>query len=220
MAFTFTTLKTAIQDYTQNTETTFTNNLIRFILNAEERVLKECQLDDFRKNVTGSATQSTKFLTKPTDFLSPFSLSVVNSSDNEFLQYKHTTFLQDYTPDPSTTGVPKYYGDWDENSFILAPTPDDDYTMELHYFYRPQSITAASDGTSWLGTNAELCLLYGSLVEAYTFMKGEADLLQVYNARFMESLQWLKHLGEAKQIHDEYRHDSILRVERDARPAQ
>ena len=220
MAFTFTTLKTAIQDYTQNTETTFTNNLIRFILNAEERVLKECQLDDFRKNVTGSATQSTKFLTKPTDFLSPFSLSVVNSSDNEFLQYKHTTFIQDYTPDPSTTGVPKYYGDWDENSFVLAPTPDDDYTMELHYFYRPQSITASSDGTSWLGTNAELCLLYGSLVEAYTFMKGEADLLQVYNARFMESLQWLKHLGEAKQIHDEYRHDSMLRVERDARPAQ
>ena len=211
MAFTFTTLKTAIQDYTQNTETTFTNNLIRFILNAEERVLKECQLDDFRKNVTGSATQSTKFLTKPTDLLSPFSLSVVNSSDNEFLQYKHTTFIQDYTPDPSTTGVPKYYGDWDENSFILAPTPDDDYTMELHYFYRPQSITASSDGTSWLGTNAELCLLYGSLVEAYTFMKGEADLLQLYNARFMESLQWLKNLGEGKQTRDQYRYDTLRR---------
>ncbi len=211
MAFTFTTLKTAIQDYTENTESTFVSQLSRFILNAEERILKECQLDDFRKNVTGSTTQSTKFLTKPTDFLSPFSLSVVNSSDNEFLQYKHTTFVQDYTPDPSTTGVPKYYGDWDENSFILAPTPDDDYTMELHYFYRPQSITAASDGTSWLGTNAELCLLYGSLVEAYTFMKGEADLLQLYNARFMDSLQWLKNLGEGKQTRDQYRYDTLRR---------
>jgi|TARA_R100000656_G_scaffold119709_1_gene93689 hypothetical protein len=211
MAFTFTTLKTAIQDYTENTESTFVSQLSRFILNAEERVLKECELDDFRKNVTGSATQSTKFLTKPTDFLSPFSLSVINNSANEFLKFKHITFVQDYTPDPSTTGTPKYYSDWDENSFVLAPTPDDDYTMELHYFYRPQSITAASDGTSWLGTNAELCLLYGSLVEAYTFMKGEADLLQLYNARFMESLQWLKNLGEGKQTRDQYRYDTLRR---------
>ena len=214
MAFTFTTLKTAIQDYTENTESTFVSQLSRFILNAEERILKECQLDDFRKNVTGSTTQSTKFLTKPTDFLSPFSLSVVNSSDNEFLQYKHTTFIQDYTPDPSTTGVPKYYGDWDENSFILAPTPDDDYTMELHYFYRPQSITASSDGTSWLGTNAELCLLYGSLMEAYTFMKGEAELLTLYNSRFQESIEWLKNLGEGKQSADQYRHDVLRKQSR------
>ena len=161
MAFTFTTLKTAIQDYTDNAESTFVSQLTRFILNAEERILKECQLEDFRKNVTGSATQSSKFLTKPTDFLAPFSLSALN------------------------------------------------YTMELHYFYRPQSITASSDGTSYLGTNAELCLLYGSLVEAYTFMKGEPDLLQLYNARYMESLQWLKNLGEAEQTHDQYRYDSI-----------
>ena len=166
MAFTFTTLKTAIQEYTDNTESTFTGQLSRFILNAEERILKECQLDDFRKNVSGTATQSTKFLTKPTDFLAPFSLSAVNSSNNEFLLYKQVTFLQDYTPNPATTGTPKYYADWDEDTFLLAPTPDSNYTMELHYFYRPQSITASSDGTSWLGTNAELALLYGSLVEA------------------------------------------------------
>ena len=189
MAFTFTTLKTAIQDYTDNTETTFVNQLPRFILNAEERILKECQLDDFRKNVSGTVTQSVKFLTKPTDFLAPFSLSVVNSSNNEFLLYKHVTFIQDYTPDPTTTGVPKYYGDWDEDSFIMAPTPDGNYVAELHYFYRPQSITASDDGTSWLGTNAELCLLYGSLVEAYTFMKGETELLTLYNSRFQESIR-------------------------------
>jgi len=209
MAFTFTTLKTAIQDYTDNTETTFVNQLPRFILNAEERILKECQLDDFRKNVSGTVTQSVKFLTKPTDFLAPFSLSVVNSSNNEFLLYKHVTFIQDYTPDPATTGVPRYYGDWDEDSFIMAPTPDGNYAAELHYFYRPQSITASDDGTSWLGTNAELCLLYGSLMEAYTFMKGETDLLTLYNSRFQESIQWLKNLGEGEQTQDQYRYDVV-----------
>ena len=212
MAFTFTTLKTAIQEYTDNTESTFTGQLSRFILNAEERILKECQLDDFRKNVSGTATQSTKFLTKPTDFLAPFSLSAVNSSNNEFLLYKQVTFLQDYTPNPATTGTPKYYADWDEDTFLLAPTPDSNYTLELHYFYRPQSITASSDGTSWLGTNAELALLYGSLVEAYTFMKGEPDLLSLYNNRFQESLQWLKNLGEAQQTRDEYRYDRVRRA--------
>ena len=212
MAFTFTTLKTAIQDYTDNTETTFVNQLPRFILNAEERILKECQLDDFRKNVSGTVTQSVKFLTKPTDFLAPFSLSVVNSSNNEFLLYKHVTFIQDYTPDPTTTGVPQYYGDWDENSFIMAPTPDGNYAAELHYFYRPQSITASDDGTSWLGTNAELCLLYGSLVEAYTFMKGETELLTLYNSRFQESIQWLKNLGEAEQTQDQYRYDVVRKA--------
>ena len=212
MAFTFTTLKTAIQEYTDNTESTFTGQLSRFILNAEERILKECQLDDFRKNVSGTATQSTKFLTKPTDFLAPFSLSAVNSSNNEFLLYKQVTFLQDYTPNPATTGTPKYYADWDEDTFLLAPTPDSNYTMELHYFYRPQSITASSDGTSWRGTNAELALLYGSLVEAYTFMKGEPDLLSLYNNRFQESLQWLKNLGEAQQTRDEYRYDRVRRA--------
>ena len=209
MAFTFTTLKTAIQDYTDNTETTFVNQLPRFILNAEERILKECQLDDFRKNVSGTVTQSVKFLTKPTDFLSPFSLSVVNSSNNEFRLYKHVTFIQDYTPDPATTGVPRYYGDWDENSFIMAPTPDGNYAVELHYFYRPQSITASDDGTSWLGTNAELCLLYGSLMEAYTFMKGETELLTLYNSRFQESIEWLKNLGEGEQTQDQYRYDVV-----------
>jgi hypothetical protein len=212
MAFTFTTLKTAIQEYTDNTESTFTGQLSRFIINSEERILKECQLDDFRKNVSGTATQSTKFLTKPTDFLAPFSLSAVNSSSNEFLLYKQVTFLQDYTPNPATTGTPKYYADWDEDTFLLAPTPDSNYAMELHYFYRPQSITASSDGTSWLGTNAELALLYGSLVEAYTFMKGEPDLLSLYNNRFQESLQWLKNLGEAQQTRDEYRYDRVRRA--------
>jgi hypothetical protein len=211
MAYTYTTLKTAIQDYVQSTETTFVNQLPRFILNAEERILKECQLDVFRKSVQGSVSSSNKFLAKPTDFLAQNSLSVVNSSSNEFLLYKQVTMLQDYTPNPATTGVPKYYADWDDTSFILAPTPDSNYTMELHYFYRPTSITTSGDGTSWLGTNAELALLYGALVEAYTFLKGEQDLLTLYDSRFQESIQWLKNLGEGLQTRDQYRYDRVRR---------
>ena len=211
MAYTFTTLKTAIQDYTQNSETTFVSQLSRFILNAEERILKECQLDVFRKNVTGTASTGNVYLQKPEDFLSQNSLSVLNSSNKEFLLYKQATLLQDYTPNATTTGTPKYYADWDEVTFLLAPTPDSNYTMELHYFYRPTSITESADGTSWLGTNAELALLYGSLLEAYTFMKGEADILQIYNGRFQESLQWLKNLGEGLQTRDQYRYDRVRR---------
>ena len=211
MAFTFTTLKTAIQDYTQNTETTFTNQLPTFIVNAEERILKECQLDVFRKNSRGSATSGNEYLEKPTDFLAQNSLSYISSSSKTFLLYKQVTFLQDYTPDPATTGTPKYYADWDESTFLLAPTPNADFTMELHYFYRPTSITTSTDGTSWLGTNAELSMLYGSLVEAYTFMKGEPDLLGFYNNRFMEGIQWMKNLGEGLQTRDQYRYDRVRR---------
>ena len=209
MAFTFTTLKTTIQDYTQNSETTFVNNLSRFIINAEERIFKEVQLDVFRKNVNGAISSGNKFLTKPTDYLSTFSLSILNNSENVFLLRKHPTFLQDYTPNPSTTGVPQYYADFDETTFLLAPTPSAGFTAELHYYHRPTSITATSDGTSWLGTNAELALLYASLVEAYTFMKGEADMFQIYNARYQEALAYLKNLGEGKNTRDEYRYDKL-----------
>jgi len=209
MAYTFTTLKTAIQDYVQSTETTFVSQLPRFIINAEERILKECQLDVFRKSSHGTASSGNPYLQKPTDFLSQNSLSVINSSDKEFLLYKQVTLLQDFTPNPATTGVPKYYGDWDESTFLLAPTPNDNFTMELHYFYRPDSITTAASGTTWLGDNAELALLYGSLCEAYTFLKGEPDLMKQYTERFLESIQWLKNLGEGKQTRDQYRYDRL-----------
>jgi hypothetical protein len=211
MAYTFTTLKTAIQDYVQSTETTFVSQLPRFIINAEERILKECQLDVFRKSSQGTASSGNSYLQKPSDFLSQNSLSVINSSNKEFLLYKQVTLLQDFTPNPATTGVPKYYGDWDESTFLLAPTPNDDFTMELHYFYRPDSITTTASGTTWLGDNAELALLYGSLSEAYTFLKGEPDLMKQYTDRFIESIQWLKNLGEGKQTRDQYRYDRVRR---------
>jgi|TARA_R100000995_G_scaffold83839_1_gene60820 hypothetical protein len=211
MAYTFTTLKTAIQDYVQSTETTFVSQLPRFIINAEERILKECQLDVFRKSSQGTASSGNSYLQKPADFLSQNSLSVINSSNKEFLLYKQVTLLQDFTPNPATTGVPKYYGDWDESTFLLAPTPNDNFTMELHYFYRPDSITTTASGTTWLGDNAELALLYGSLSEAYTFLKGEPDLMKQYTDRFIESIQWLKNLGEGKQTRDQYRYDRVRR---------
>lgn len=211
MAYTFTTLKTAIQDYVQSTETTFVSQLPRFIINAEERILKECQLDVFRKSSQGTASNGNSYLQKPADFLSQNSLSVINSSNKEFLLYKQVTLLQDFTPNPATTGVPKYYGDWDESTFLLAPTPNDNFTMELHYFYRPDSITTTASGTTWLGDNAELALLYGSLSEAYTFLKGEPDLMKQYTDRFIESIQWLKNLGEGKQTRDQYRYDRVRR---------
>lgn len=211
MAFTYTTLKTAIQDYTQNSETTFVNNLNTFIVNAEERILKEVQLSDFKKYVAGSMSAGTKFLQKPADFLAPFSLSVINGSDNEFLLFKHVTFCQDYTPNPATTGVPLYYADWNDSAFLLAPSPTSSYSTELHYFYRPKSITTETSGETWLGTNASLALLYGCLVEAYTFMKGEDNLLKLYNDRYIESLQWLKNLGEGENTRDQYRYDEVRR---------
>jgi hypothetical protein len=205
MSFTYATLKTAIQDYTDNSESTFVSNLALFITEAEERVFKNVQLSLFRKNVSGNTTASNKYLNIPSDFLAPFSLSVVNESANEFLEYKDVNFVQSFTPNPATTGTPRYYSMFDISNFILAPTPDAVYTAELHYYYRPASLTAGADsGTTWLSENAPNAMLYGSLVEAYTFMKGDPDLLNTYNQRFSEAIVSLKNFGEAKEVTDDY----------------
>ena len=211
MSFTFTTLKTAIQDYTDNSETTFVNNLTTFIVSAEERILKNVQLSLFRKNSTGSTSNANKYLALPSDFLTPFSLSIISSSEHVFLDLKDVNFVQSFNPNPATTGTPRYYAIFDYLNLILAPTPDSAYTAELHYFYRPTSITTSGDGSSWLGTNAPNTLLYGSLVEAYTFMKGEADIQQLYGQRFEEAILALKNFGEAKEVTDQYRSGMIVR---------
>ena len=207
MSWTFTTLKTAIQDYTQNTESTFVTNLPNFIKTTEERILKQVDLDYFRKNVTGSLSSGNKFLQLPDDYLSSFSLSYTNSDgDTEFLLPKDVNFIQTYSPKGnSSTGSPKYYGVFDISNLIVGPTPDSNYDTELHYYYRPTSITATSDGTSWLGTNAPDAMLYGALGEAYIFMKGDDDLFKLYLARFQESLLRLKDYGEARENSDAYR---------------
>ena len=212
MSFTFATLKTAIQDYTDNSETTFVNNLSIFIKESEERILKNVQLSLFRKNSTGSTTSSNKYLAMPSDFLAPFSLSVLSSSAHEFLEFKDVNFIQTFTPNPATTGTPRYYAIFDVSNFILAPTPDSTYTAELHYYYRPTSLTAGSDsGTTWLRENAPNVLLYGCLVEAYTFMKGDPDLLNTYNQRFTEAILSLKNFGEAKEVTDDYTTGMIIK---------
>ena len=173
MSWTYSSLKTAIQDYAESTETSFTTHLDDFIKTTEERILKSVQLDDFIKNVTGTATSGSAYLGAPSDFLSSFSLAVIDSSSNyNYLKLKHPSFIRDYTPAAATTGQPKYYADFDDDTFILAPTPDSNYTFELHYFYRPSSLTSAGDsGTTWLSTNAPNALLYGSLTEAMTYLK-------------------------------------------------
>ena len=208
MAWTFTTLKNALQDYLETTETTFVSNLPVIITQAEDRILKSIQLPDFKKNSTGNTTSGTQYLTCPSDFLAPYSLAVDNSG-YEFLLYKDVNFIREAYPSSSTTGIPKYYSLFDAESFILAPTPNANLTAELHYFYKPESITAASSGTSWLGDNAESTLLYGCLVEAYTFLKGEPDLLQLYATRYEDALAKLKGLGEGYDTTDSYRSGSV-----------
>jgi hypothetical protein len=206
MSYTYTTLKQAIQDYTQNSETTFVNNLNSFITNAEERLLKLIELDYFRENASASMTSGNQYLSMPADYLASFSLSFTNASGEKvFLLQKDVNFLQEFNPNPSTTGEPRYYSTFDVDNFILAPTPNADYAVELHYYYRPQSITVTTDGTSWFGTNAPDALLYGSLIEAYTFMKGEADVMAMYQNRFVEAAQRLKNYGEGVENTDAYR---------------
>lgn len=212
MSFTYAQLKQALQDYTENAETTFNNSLDIFIKNAEERILKTAQLEVFRKNATASATSGNKYLAAPSDYLAPYSLSYETGGSKEFLLFKDVNFIQSFNPDSSTTGAPKYYGQFDVDNFILGPTPDAAYTMELHYFYRPASLTVAGDsGTTWLSENASVALLYGALIEAYTFMKGEADLIQNYTVRFTEALARVKNFGEAQEVTDAYRSGLILR---------
>ena len=206
MAFTLATLKTAIQDYCENTETSFVTNLPTFITAAEDRIFKLVDLEYFRKNATSAVTQNDPFLSLPTDFLASFSLSITNSSSKEFLLQKDVNYIQEYNPNPATTGTPKYYAMFDVDNLILAPTPDSNYVCEFHYYYRPTSLTAGADsGTTWLSTNAPNALLYGSLVEAYIYMKGEQDMLQLYEKQFAEALSRIKDLAEARENSDAYR---------------
>ena len=275
MSYTFTTLTTLIKEYAENDEKSFVNNLDIIVKNAEERILYIVDLDVFRKNVTSALTSSDPFLSQPTDFLAPFSLQITTVGSKSFLLPKDVNFVQLYTNDSSATGLPKYYAAYDVDNFIVAPTPNSNYAVELHYYYRPTSLSASTQTltvsnvsgtfttsdtitggtsgvktdvnavpsgttltivvpgqsftvgetvtgssssatgvvvsvtsdttTSWLSKNAPNALLYGSLVEAYTYMKGEADLMQFYEQRFQVELSRLKDLGEARENTDAFR---------------
>jgi hypothetical protein len=207
---TYSELKSLIQNYLQNTETTFVNDLPKIIEQAEERILKTVRLPVFRKNVTGQLATGNKYLATPSDFLDNFSLAVINGSNQEFLYYKDVNFIREAYPNASTTGTPKHYGLFDDTSFIVGPTPDSNYSVELHYFYRPASITAGADsGTTWLATNAVNALLYGSLLESYVYMKGEPDVMNMYEKRFLEALGRLKSLAEGENTVDNYTEGAV-----------
>ena len=206
MSFTLATLKTAIQDYADNSETSFVTHLPDFIKAAEEKIFKGVDLDIFRKNVTSAFTSSDQFLSVPSDYLASFSLQITTSGSESFLLQKDVNYLREYTPASSTTGLPRYYARFDTDNFIVAPTPNSNYTLELHYYYRPASITAGADsGTTWLSTNAPFALLYGSLIEAYYYMKGEPDVIAQYEKNYVFYIQRLKDLGEARENTDGYR---------------
>jgi len=213
-------LKTLIQNYVQNSETTFVATLDDFIQIAEDRIFELVQFDYFRRNVQGSMTAGSRFLTAPNDFLLSFSLSVIDSNgDYHYLDKKHPSFMQEYTPDPTDSSErsrPLYYGDFDkdlntglkESTLIIAPVPDQNYATELHYLYKPNSLVTDTTGT-WISEHAKNALLYGSLVEAYTFMKGDADMMNLYEKRFNLEILRLKNQAEARGRRDEYRYDSL-----------
>ena len=186
---------------------TGTEQINTFIYQAEQRIFNSVQLPDFRKNVTGQSTTGNRFLNVPSDWLATFSLAAIDpvTGAQSYLLNKDVEFIRECYPVPTVTGLPKYYAIFDDTTFIVGPTPDVDYNMELHYFYYPISIVNSPSGTSWLGDNFDSVLLYGSLLEAYTFMKGEADVIQNYMARYNEALMMLKQLGEGKNRQDTYR---------------
>lgn len=201
----YATLTTLIQEYCESTESTFVANIPTFVQLAEERIYNTVQLPTVRKNVLGNVTASTQYLSMPNDWLSTFSLAVIDPVTNEYeyLLNKDVNFIRASFPDPTYEAKPQYYAVWDEETFILGPTPDLNYSTELNYYAYPTSIVTA--GTSWLGDHFESVLLYGSLREAYTYLKGEADMMQYYEQKYQESLAMLKRLGDGLERQDAYR---------------
>ena len=205
MSFTLATLKTAIQDYTDNSESSFVSHIPDFIKSAEERIFKSVDLEVFRKNVITALSTTDKFLSLPNDYLASFSMQITTSGSETFLLQKDVNFLQEAYGASSATATPRFYAQFDANNFVVAPTPNSNYAIELHYYYRPASLTAGADtGTTWLSINAPFALLFGSLVDAYIFMKGEPDLIQQYEKRFTDQLKRLKDYGEARENTDSY----------------
>jgi hypothetical protein len=216
---TYTELQAAICDYTQNFDQDFVSNIPVFVQQAEQRIFNTVQFPSIRKNVMGVTSTNNKYLSCPNDFLAVYSLAVVDALGNyEFLLNKDVNFIRQAYPNPTSTAIPKYYALFgptttndpspvitDELTFILGPTPNAVYNVELHYYYYPESISVAADGRTWLGDNFDTVLLYGALVEAVTFMKGEADMVALYDGKYKEALAMAKRLGDGMERQDAYR---------------
>ena len=215
-------LSAALISYTDNQDPAFAAEIPVFVRQTEQRVYNSVQFPSLRKNVTGFSTASNKYLACPNDFLAPYSMAVVtgvvngniNTGSYEFLLNKDVNFIRQAYPTPNDTGVPKYYAlfgaqtnDANELTFILGPTPNASLPIELHYYYYPESIVTA--GTTWLGDNFDSVLLYGSLVEAYTYMKGETDMVTLYNTKYNEALALAKRLGDGMERQDAYRSGQV-----------
>jgi hypothetical protein len=202
-------LVTAIEEYAETTESTFVSQVPTFVQLAEERIYNSVQIPAIRKNQIGTLTTSNKYLSLPTDWLATFSLAVIDPTTEAqtFLLDKDVNFIREAYPDPGDTGVPQHYAQFDYNTLIVGPTPDQGYSVELHYYYYPQSIVTA--GTSWLGDNFETVLLYGALREAAVFQKQEPDIIANYEAKYQESLMLLKQLGDGKNRRDSYRSGQV-----------
>lgn len=201
----YTELKQAIIDFTESTDPTFEANIPIFVEDTERRIYNSVLIPVLRKNVTGNTTANNKYLACPVDFLAPYELAIISPTDNSYsyaLQ-KDVSFVRQNYPLATYTGVPQYYAQFDDNTFILAPTPGLDYNVELHYYYYPQSIVTA--GTSWVGDNFPMCLLYGALCEANMFLKGEADLQQNYEKLFGDNMGLLKNYADGRTRNDNYR---------------
>ena len=210
MSFTLASLKTAVQDYLQVDETTFNANLNTFIQEAETRIFKLVQLSEQRKNVTATTSTNNRFLATPSDFYAPFSLAVIDSGTYHYLLFKHPSFLKEYDPTQSSRGRPKYYSQFDDAAFELVPVPDADYSVELHYLYKPASLTSGSDsGTTLLSTDYPDALLYGTLAEAAIFLKETPDVVAGLESRFQQAVARMKNLSEGRDTRDEYRYDLL-----------
>ena len=209
MSFTYSTLKTAIQDYLEVSETTFTNELPTLIQEAEDRIFSFVQLPEQIKNVQGTVTTGNRFLATPTDFYAPMSLAVISSDTYDYLDFKHPSFIKEYSSG-TTRAKPKYYSLFDDAAFEVSPMPDSDYTIELHYLHKPVSLTAGSDsGTTFLSTDYSDALLYGSLVEGAIFLKEPSDVIAQLEGRFKEAVARMKTLSEGRGTRDEYRYDLL-----------
>lgn len=197
-----------VESYVQNFEASFIANIPTFVQQAEQRIFNSLQLPAQRRNVTGEATAGNQYLTLPSDWLSAYSVAVVSSTDEyTYLLNKDVNFIREAFPYPTSSGKPKYYAIFDQNTFILGPTPDESYEIEMHYYAYPESIVTA--GTSWLGDNFDSALLYGTIVEAYVYLKGDSEIMGFYQNRYVEALGLLKRLADGLDRQDAYRSGQV-----------
>jgi hypothetical protein len=202
----YATLVALLQDYTQNSSTEFVAAIPNIVKLAEDRIYQSVQIPALKRNATSNFGFNNKYLATPNDFLAAYSMAVKSASGvYSYMLEKEVGYINEAFPNPAVTGIPRYYALFNESSFVVAPTPNAVLDVELHYFYEPPSIVTA--GTSWLGDNTESVLFYGALVEAYTYMKGEADLTALYRQRYDEALGRLKNLGEGMDKRDSFRID-------------